>query len=324
MKIKLTYLCTYLYNVFIYRCFSMNGSRIYQKMYIFCDKITQQKQILYDINCMYHSLFIYVIYLSKMISNVLSIILCASSFVYTCYILCNLTYFLSSHNNKNDSLRMVSDNTIQSTLWSLLIDMSLLSIFIIQHSIMASDFIKHIFFKLHTEYLSRSIYNACSSASLHFLINKWQQSPALKVWNIETSSDTIRMLFSSLHVFSWCIIYSGCIMMDIAELCGLKQVWYKVSGKNSPLDAKSKELRRYIKHMRHPSFIGFLTILWIYPVMSMDRLLLAIILTIYMALMWTIDSEDYGYHIRYFRQKQVELSQLHRSYLMHIFLQFHF
>lgn len=40
----------------------------------------------------------------------------------------------------------------------------------------------------------------------------------------------------------------------------------------------------------------------------MDRLLLATVLTIYMALMWTIDSEDYDYHIRYFRQKQIELS----------------
>lgn len=167
-----------------------------------------------------------------------------------------------------DKFFFLDDNTTQSTLWSLLIDMSLLSIFIFQHSIMASDFTKQIFFKLHSEYLSRSIYNACSSASLHFLINKWQQSPALKIWNIETSNnDTIWMLFSSLHIFSWCIIYSGCIMMDIAELCGLKQVWYKVSGKNSPLDAKSKELRRYIKHMRHPSFIGFLIILWIYPFM---------------------------------------------------------
>jgi len=41
---------------------------------------------------------------------------------------------------------------------------------------------------------------------------------------------------------------------------------------------------------------------------SVDRVLLSIILTIYMALLWTIDSEDYNYHIRYFRQKQIELS----------------
>lgn len=75
------------------------------------------------------------------------------------------------------------------------------------------------------------------------------------------------MLFSSLHVFAWSIVYSGCIMMDIAELCGLKQIWYRVSKINSPLDKKSRELRRYMRHMRHPSFTGFLFILWIYPIM---------------------------------------------------------
>lgn len=158
------------------------------------------------------------------------------------------------------------DNAAESTLWSLLVDMLLVIIFVFQHSIMATDFIKHTFCKLRIEHLSRSIYNICSSASLHFLINKWQQTPAA-MWKFETSNEAVWMLFSSLHVFAWSVIYSGCIMMDIAELCGLKQIWYRVSKRNSPLDTKSRELRRYMRHMRHPSFTGFLIILWIYPIM---------------------------------------------------------
>lgn len=146
--------------------------------------------------------------------------------------------------------------------------MSLVTIFIFQHSIMANDFTKHTFCRLHIEHLSRSIYNVCSTASLHFLINKWQETPAAIMWKFETSNTTIWIwLFSSLHVFAWSIIYSGCIMMDIAELCGLRQIWYRVSRRNSPLDTKSRELRRYMRHMRHPSFIGFLIILWLHPIM---------------------------------------------------------
>nr|XP_012226463.1 PREDICTED: nurim homolog isoform X2 [Linepithema humile] len=203
---------------------------------------------------------------------------------------------------------IIYNNATESVLWSIVIDMSLLTIFIFQHSIMTNDFVKHIFLKLDVEHLNRSIYNACSSVTLHLLINKWQQTPTMMLWKIETSNDIIWMLFSGFHVFGWSIIYSGCIMMDIAELCGLKQIWYKVSARSSPLDAKSNELCRYMQHMRHPSLTGFLIILWIYPFMSMDRLLLATILTIYMMLMWTIDSDDYNYHIRYFRRKQIELS----------------
>lgn len=159
------------------------------------------------------------------------------------------------------------DRAAESTLWSLLVNMLLIAIFVFQHSIMATDLVKHTFCRLRIEHLSRSIYNICSSASLHFLINKWQQTPAAVMWKFETSNEAVWILFSSLHVFAWSIIYSGCIMMDIAELCGLKQIWYRVFKINGPLDTKSRELRRYMRHMRHPSFTGFLFILWIYPIM---------------------------------------------------------
>lgn len=243
-----------------------------------------------------------------MITNVLSAIVGGSSFVYTCYILCRLTYFLSGYGDNKNLHTVLDDNAAESTLWSLLIDTMLIIIFVFQHSIMVNKLIKHTFYRLSIDHLSRSIYNACSSASLHFLINKWQQTPSVTIWKFEISNEAVWIIFSSLHVFVWSIIYSGCIMMDIAELCGLKQIWYRVSKRNNPLDTKSRELCRYMRHMRHPSFIGFLAILWIYPIMSVDRVLLATILTMYMALLWTIDSEDYNYHIRYFRQKQIELS----------------
>ncbi|EZA51058.1 hypothetical protein DMN91_002550 [Ooceraea biroi] len=243
-----------------------------------------------------------------MILNASSVIVCAFSFVYTCYILCSLTYFLSSHDNGDANPRVESgDNVAGSTLWSMLKDVSYLTIFVLQHSIMTNNFTERILRSLHIEHLDRSIYNACSSASLHLLISGWQQTPTA-LWKIDASNNLIWMLFSGVHVFAWSIIYSGCIMMDIAELSGVKQVWYATYGRISPLNAKSKELRRYMKHMRHPSFTGFLIILWIHPFMTIDRLLMATILTVYMALMWTIDSKDYDYHMRYFKQKQIELS----------------
>lgn len=169
---------------------------------------------------------------------------------------------------------MFSDNFLSdddaraSVLWSLLLDASYLAIFVFQHSIVTNDFIRHVLSRLGIEHLDRSIYNACSSACLHLFINEWQQITTAVLWKIPTSNDIIWMLFSGLHVFAWSIIYSGCIMMDIAELSGVKQVWYTTYGEADPFDAKSKELRRYMKHMRHPSFTGFLVILWIHPFMT--------------------------------------------------------
>ncbi|XP_014486471.1 PREDICTED: nurim homolog [Dinoponera quadriceps] len=239
-----------------------------------------------------------------MIANVLSVIVSACSFLFTSYVLCRLTYFLSSHDIHIHS----DDSTEQAAFSNLFLDMLLLTVFILQHSLMASNRFKQICCNLYIEHLSRSIYNACNSVIVNFLINNWQQVPFYHFWHFSTSSSTVSILFNSLHVFAWSYIYSGCIMMDIAELYGLKQVFYRISGRNSPLDNKSTELKRYMNHMRHPSFTGFLIVLWLYPFMSLDRMLLAIVFTGYMVVRWTTDPEDYNYHVRYFQQKQMELS----------------
>lgn len=154
-------------------------------------------------------------------------------------------------------------------LWLLIVNMSLLSIFMLQHSLMASDFVKHLFCKFHMDYMERNIYNVTSAITLHLLFNQWQIISSITLWNVNTSSNsTAWFIFTALHVLAWSIIYSGCLMMDISELAGIKQVYYKFSSRPSPMVMKSKELLRYYSHMRHPSFTGFLIILWIYPYMT--------------------------------------------------------
>ncbi|OAD60033.1 Nurim like protein [Eufriesea mexicana] len=173
---------------------------------------------------------------------------------------------------------------------------------------MASNFVKHLFCKLHMDYMERSIYNVATAMSLHLLFNKWQIISSITLWKVNTSSDNVSWYtFTAFHVLAWSIIYSGCLMMDISELAGIKQVYYKFSLRSNPMLMKSKELLRYYSHMRHPSFTGFIIILWIYPYMTLDRLLLALILTVYMTLMWTIDKEDYNYHANLVKKKQREL-----------------
>lgn len=147
--------------------------------------------------------------------------------------------------------------------------MSLLSIFMLQHSLMASNFVKHLFSKLYMDYMERSIYNVVTAMSLHLLFNKWQTISSITLWKVNTSSDNVSwFIFTAFHVLAWTIIYSGCLMMDISELAGIKQVYYKFSLRSSPMLMKSKELLRYYSHMRHPSFTGFIIILWIYPYMT--------------------------------------------------------
>ncbi|KAJ8665009.1 hypothetical protein QAD02_006671 [Eretmocerus hayati] len=244
-----------------------------------------------------------------MISKTLRVIVCTTSFVYTSYVLWQLTYFLSKPIDpaKTDFTR--DESPILRALWILLINTSLLSAFMLQHSVMASDFVKNFYYQLNIEDIERSVYNAISSAILHFLICEWQCTPWAYIWNYASEHNHKLWLFTNIaHIVGWGIVYSGCVMMDIADLSGLKQVYYKITGRPRPLSMKSKELQKYYMHMRHPSFIGFLIILWVYPLMSLDRLLLAVLLTLYMALLWTIEQDDYNYHSTMVARKERDLN----------------
>lgn len=245
-----------------------------------------------------------------MFGKIASVAICIACVSYTAFILCNLMYFLSNHNeNKEAIASLKEDESIESVLWFLIVDVSLLSIFMLQHSLMATDFAKHLFCKLRIDYMERSIYNVASAISLHLLFNNWRTVSSVALWKVNTSSsDSLWFTFTAFHALAWTIIYCGCVMMDLGELSSIKQIYYKFSNRPSPMAMKSKGLLRFYSHMRHPSFTGFLIVLWIHPYMTLDRLFLASILTIYMASMWTIDKEDCDYHANLVKRKQRELS----------------
>ncbi|XP_017875089.1 nurim homolog isoform X2 [Ceratina calcarata] len=201
-----------------------------------------------------------------------SVVTCTVCFLYTIYILYSLGHFLSNHNVTNETIvSSKEDESNVSLLWPLSTDMTL-------------------------------------AMTLHLLISKWEFISSVTLWKVDTfSNDVSWYTFTTLHVLAWIIIYSGCLMMDLSELAGLKQVYYKFSSRPCPIVMKSRGLLRYYMHMRHPSLTGFLIIFWIHPYMTLDRLLLASILTIYMGLMWTIDKEDYDYHAHLVKLKQNEL-----------------
>ncbi|XP_046141939.1 nurim homolog, partial [Osmia bicornis bicornis] len=123
--------------------------------------------------------------------------------------------FLSTHNeNKEKIISLKKDENVDSVLCLLIVNMSLLSTFMLQHSLMANDFVKHLFCKFHMDYMERSVYNVTSAMALHLLINQWQIISSITLWNVNTSSNSIAwLIFTTLHVLAWSIIYSGCLTL---------------------------------------------------------------------------------------------------------------
>lgn len=87
----------------------------------------------------------------------------------------------------------------------------------------------------------------------------------------------------------------------------MPQVYYDITGLFTPLLYKSRNLGRLYGHIRHPSFLGLTIILWATNVMSLDRLLLSILWTLYMYVAWNTDAQDVAYQRNQFGRKRHEM-----------------
>lgn len=223
------------------------------------------------------------------------------------------------------------DNEIllKSVLLSLIIDMILIVLFILQHSLMKSEFVKRIWASLGLGVAERSIYNLASSFCLlvfikttttlamklkfppfQYLVQNWKTVPSFVLWKIDlNNSSTLWWAFVLTHGLAWFVVYGGSLLMDLSEILGIKQVYYDCNKLSSPMSYKSTELRRLYGHIRHPSFLGISTVLWATNCMSLDRLLLAVMWTAYMYISWNTTGRDCLYQKEQLLRKKYELNE---------------
>uniref|UniRef100_A0A131YNI6 Nuclear envelope membrane protein n=1 Tax=Rhipicephalus appendiculatus TaxID=34631 RepID=A0A131YNI6_RHIAP len=153
--------------------------------------------------------------------------------------------------------------------------------------------------------LSRSVYLLTSCLSLKLLILLWLPLDSHILWSTKEGSP-LSWTLAAIHGVCWAAIYIGCIITDLGELAGIKQVW---SGAESSTytSSKSLQLEHLLQHMRHPSFVALSVILWFYPIMTLDRAVLALIFTIYPFGWFKTQVQDYKYCHCFWRSKLVDL-----------------
>ncbi|XP_073532564.1 nurim [Phyllobates terribilis] len=184
-----------------------------------------------------------------------------------------------------------------SFLRSLGINVALLILFVVQHSLMAWPAVKEAVVKVFGV-LQRSVYILCTAASLQIMMRYWQPFPrGPYLWNVTTApwSAWLPLLCALLHTVSWLLIFSVLLIFDYAELMGVKQVYYHCLGMGDPLSHKSPRAARLYAHLRHPIYLELLVILWAVPSLPPDRLLLSSALTLYLSLVHRLDVQDYSY-----------------------------
>lgn len=179
-----------------------------------------------------------------------------------------------------------------SLLRPLAIDWLLICGFIVQHSFLL-PVIKWVLSRIGLATIERSVYVILTSISLQILVVYWKFCTSFIIWNVDiTENRLLWWMYTLIHCFAWVQFFVQFVFMDPLELFGVKQVYYSLKGWNDPLIYKSNNLRRLYHYMRHQGLIVLSAVLLVYPIMSIDRILLSIMLTLYMIIAWNPDYSD--------------------------------
>jgi protein-S-isoprenylcysteine O-methyltransferase Ste14 len=169
----------------------------------------------------------------------------------------------------------IDDGTASTLTWALGINLGLLSLFAIQHTIMARNGFKSAWVKIIPKAIERSIFVLVTSLLL-LLIN-WQWVPLSgSIWNV---GGTGAVILNGVCALGWLIVLLSTFLISHFDLFGLRQVWFFFRGEQYT-DVPFKEGNIY-SWVRHPIMLGFIIAFWAAPHMSEGRLLFAAVTTIY-------------------------------------------
>ena len=166
----------------------------------------------------------------------------------------------------------------KSTLgFALLVNAALLSLFVLQHSIMARPAFKRWWTKFVPGPIERSTYVLLSSLCLLALFYFWQPLGGV-VWYVE--SEPWQLLLFALCILGFGIVLISTFFINHFDLFGLRQVWFHFRNKKySQLPFRTPYIYKYV---RHPVYLGFMIAFWATPLMTATHLFFAIITTLYM------------------------------------------
>ncbi len=156
------------------------------------------------------------------------------------------------------------------------INLALIALFGLQHSVMARPGFKASWTKVVPAPLERGIYCLASALCLILLFAFWHPIGGV-VWSIQ--NEALRVAMWVLFALGWTILFVATHLISHWELFGLAQAWRHYRG--SPAPEQTFRTPLLYRWVRHPIYSGFLLAFWAAPDMSYGHLLLAAGFTVY-------------------------------------------
>ena len=184
----------------------------------------------------------------------------------------------------------------------LLVDLGLLGLFAVQHSVMARPAFKRVVRRLIPDAAERSTYVLASSVALILLF--WQWSPlGGVVWDVQNPIG--RAALDAGFAFGFLLVFVATLLINHFDLFGLRQVFYYLRGHEyHHLGFRTPLLYRYV---RHPIYLGFLVAFWAAPTMTAAHLVFALATTGYVLVAIQLEERDlvrfYGAQYESYRRR---------------------
>jgi protein-S-isoprenylcysteine O-methyltransferase Ste14 len=160
-----------------------------------------------------------------------------------------------------------------------IVNLALILVFALQHSVMARPGFKRIWTQIIPEAVERSSYILFSTLLLIALMVYWQPMPRV-VW--DASGTSLALTLSVIFWAGWGGLLASTFMIDHFDLFGLRQVYQTF--RQRELTRGEFHKRFFYKLVRHPIMTGFLVAFWATPVMTVGHLLFAVAMTVYVYL----------------------------------------
>jgi methanethiol S-methyltransferase len=198
--------------------------------------------------------------------------------------------------------KTIDSGRVSSTVEALIVNLLLMTLFAVQHSLMARKQFKQWWTQYVPKPVERSTYVLFASLTLMLLFWQWRPMPEI-LWHIEEPEMAVTI--TAISFGGWLMVLSSTFLINHFELFGLHQVANNLSG----LDAPAPRFRTplYYKFVRHPIYLGFVIAFWAAPTMSVGHLLFAAVTTAYIFVGIFLEERDlvemFGDEYRRYKQR---------------------
>jgi len=205
-----------------------------------------------------------------------------------CYLFFFVTFLYSVGFVTNFAVPVSIDGSVNKSLAeALLINLGLLGLFAVQHSVMARQGFKEKWVKIIPAPIERSSYVLASTICLASLMYYWQPMGGI-IWQVD--NELGRAALTSLGLTGWATVLVSTFLINHFDLFGLRQVWLYLI--NRPYTVLEFRTPFFYKYVRHPLYLGFVMAFWFTPTMTVAHLLFAIMTTGYILVAIQLEEKD--------------------------------